>query len=270
MKNENNNGVTQDNNLEKDATTSNPIEVKTFNSDLFGSLRTAYDQFGRPVVCLKDACTILDIKNPSDAKTRLKADGIVRLAKTDGSKFHNYLYITEGNLYRLIFQSRKQEADQFMDWVTEIVLPSIRKYGRYDVRQITGSPEAAIAFLDSYNELRIRNNVLESINEETIEAREYVKRMTDSGVLTDLFDVPAKLHIKGINKVTLLSLLRNNNILNENNLPYQEYIDNGWFRPIASTYPDKKAGQVTHHRVFCYKVAINGMRRLIEKWAGKK
>ena len=154
------------------------------------------------------------------------------LQKQMAPKFHNYLYITEGNLYRLIFQSRKSEADQFMDWVTEIVLPSIRKYGRYDVRQITGSPEAAIAFLDSYNELRIRNNVLESMNEETIEAREYVKRMTDSGVLTDLFDVPAKLHIKGINKVALLSLLRNNNILNENNLPYQEYIDNGWFRPI--------------------------------------
>ena len=157
-----------------------------------------------------------------------------------------------------------------MDWVSEIVLPSIRKYGRYDVRQITGNPEAALVFLDSYNELRVKNNILESINEETKEAREYVKRMTDSGVLTDLYDAPAKLHIKGINKVTLLSLLRNNNILNENNFPYQEYIDNGWFRPISTTYADNKAGQVTHQRVFCYQLAINGMRKLIFNWAGKK
>lgn len=270
MNNIENKEVVQGNSLENEASTSTQIEVKTFNSDIFGSLRTTYDQYGRPVVCLKDACAILDIKNPSDAKSRLKVDGVVRLTKTDGTKFHNYLYITEGNLYRLIFQSRKQEAEQFMDWVSEIVLPSIRKYGRYDVRQITGNPEAALAFLDSYNELRVKNNILESINEETKEAREYVKRMTDSGVLTDLYDAPAKLHIKGINKVTLLSLLRNNNILNENNFPYQEYIDNGWFRPISTTYADKKAGQVTHQRVFCYQIAINGMRKLINKWAGKK
>ena len=85
MKNENNNEVNQDYNLENNSSIPNQIEVKTFNSDVFGSLRTAYDQYGRPVVCLKDACAILDIKNPSDAKTRLKADGIVRLTKTDGS-----------------------------------------------------------------------------------------------------------------------------------------------------------------------------------------
>ena len=105
---------------------------------------------------------------------------------------------------------------------------------------------------------------------ETGEAREYVKRMTDSGVLIDLFDAPNTLKIKGINKVSLLAILRNNQILNDDNLPNQEYIDRGWFRVIECTYSDKKAGQVTQKRVFCYKVAINDMRKLIEKMAGKK
>ena len=54
---------------------------------------------------------------------------------------------------------------------------------------------------------------------ETGEAREYVKRMTDSGVLIDLFDAPNTLKIKGINKVSLLAILRNNQILNDDNLP---------------------------------------------------
>lgn len=45
------------------------------------------------------------------------------------------LYVTEGNLYRAIFQSRKPEADRFTDWVTEEVLPSIRKTGRYEIQQ---------------------------------------------------------------------------------------------------------------------------------------
>ena len=268
-KNENNE-VMQGKSLENEEQTSLKVEIKTFTSDSLGSLRTAYDNYGRPVVCLKDACSILDIKNPSDAKSRLKASGVVRLTKTDGKKFHNYLYITEDNLYRLIFQSRKEEAALFMDWVTETVLPTIRKYGRFDVQLINASPEAALTFLDSYNELKVRNNILESINAETVEAREYVRRMTDSGVLTDLFDAPSKLNIKGINKVSLLSILRESDVLNGDSLPNQEYIDKGWFRVIDCTYSDKKAGQVTHKRVFCYKVAINGMRRIIEKMAGKK
>ncbi len=94
--------------------------------------------------------------------------------------------------------------------------------------------------------------------------------MTDRGVLIDLFDVPSRLKIKGINKVNLLSILRNNDVLNADNLPNQEFIDKGWFRVIDCTYSDKKAGQVTHKRVFCYKTALNGMRRIIEKMAGRK
>lgn len=46
-------------------------------------------------------------------------------------------FVNEGNLYRAIFQSRKPEADRFTDWVTEEVLPSIRKTGRYENRPMT-------------------------------------------------------------------------------------------------------------------------------------
>ena len=132
-------------------------KVSLFENDTLGSLRTTIDDYGRPVFCLKDACTILDIKNPSDAKKRLKSSGVIRITKLDSNgKFNNYLYVTESNLYKLIFQSRKEEAQQFVDWVTEVILPQIRKYGRYDLKSITESNETAMAFLDSYNEFQTR------------------------------------------------------------------------------------------------------------------
>jgi phage antirepressor YoqD-like protein len=40
-------------------------------------------------------------------------------------------FITEPNLYKCIFQSRKKEAEQFQDWVCTEVLPAIRKQGGY-------------------------------------------------------------------------------------------------------------------------------------------
>ncbi|HQB65502.1 MAG TPA: hypothetical protein PK616_06405, partial [Fibrobacteraceae bacterium] len=60
MKNTENDEVLQGNSPNNETTTSLKIEIKTFISDSLGSLRTAYDNHGRPVVCLKDACSILD------------------------------------------------------------------------------------------------------------------------------------------------------------------------------------------------------------------
>ena len=48
------------------------------------------------------------------------------------------LCVNETGLYELIFASRKQEAVKFRRWVCEEVLPSIRKTGKYDVRDIRG------------------------------------------------------------------------------------------------------------------------------------
>lgn len=246
-------------------------KVSLFENDTLGSLRTTIDDYGRPVFCLKDACTILDIKNPSDAKKRLKSSGAVRITKLDSNgKFNNYLYITESNLYKLIFQSRKEEAQQFVDWVTEVILPQIRKYGRYDLKSITESNETAMAFLDSYNEFQTRIAILERNEQETKEARTYVKRALDSNVLKDLYDVPAILNIPGIGITEVLKVLRDNSVIDESNMPYQEYVDKGWFRVDTHSYVDKTAGTVIHKRVFCYKVAINQIRKMLDKMAGGK
>ena len=42
-------------------------------------------------------------------------------------------FINESGLYRLIFASRKPEAEKFRRWVFHEVLPSIRKTGYYSV-----------------------------------------------------------------------------------------------------------------------------------------
>lgn len=40
-------------------------------------------------------------------------------------------FISESGLYKLIMRSNKPEAKTFQDWVTKIVIPSIRKDGGY-------------------------------------------------------------------------------------------------------------------------------------------
>ena len=44
--------------------------------------------------------------------------------------------VNESGLYNLIFQSRKPEAKKFRKWVTNEVLPSIRRTGSYTVQPV--------------------------------------------------------------------------------------------------------------------------------------
>jgi len=43
------------------------------------------------------------------------------------------IYISEPNLYRLIFKSRKENAKAFQNWIFDDVIPSIRKTGKYNI-----------------------------------------------------------------------------------------------------------------------------------------
>ena len=243
--------------------------LKTFENDAFGNLRTALDEENNPLFCLKDACAILDIKNPSDAKTRLDIKGIKKLDNPTSKNGGKLMYISEANLYRLIFQSRKEEATNFVSWIVEEVLPQIRKYGRYDVKLITTSESTAIAFLEEFNALKTKNEILLKEIKETKEMKTYVKRNLDSGVLKDLYDVPT---ILGVNLATaeVFKILRANNILDSNNMPMQEFIDKGCFRVDKHIYTDKLGAEVVKTRTYCYKSGINLIQKTLEKYAGKK
>jgi prophage antirepressor-like protein len=53
--------------------------------------------------------------------------------------------VNEPGLYRLIFRSRRAEAEQFRRWVTHEVLPTIRRTGRYEEAARAALPEFTAA-----------------------------------------------------------------------------------------------------------------------------
>ncbi|MFC2182960.1 Bro-N domain-containing protein [Bacillus paranthracis] len=76
----------------------------------------------------KDVCDGLDIKNPTQAIQKLDEDE--RIMFNIGRQGSTNV-INESDLYLLIMTSRKPQAEQFEKWVTEEVLPTIRKTGGY-------------------------------------------------------------------------------------------------------------------------------------------
>lgn len=82
--------------------------------------------------CLKDVCDILELSNPSVVMDRLKESGRTKL---NLGRAGDAWFIDEKNLYRVIFQSRKPQAERFQDWVYDEVLPTLRKTGKFEVVQ---------------------------------------------------------------------------------------------------------------------------------------
>ena len=107
------------------------MELQIFNNSEFGQIRTVIVD-SEPMFCLADVCKALEITHITDVKNRLKQDGVGTAEVIDNiGRKQNATFINESNLYKTIFQGRKESAERFTEWVTSEVLPSIRKTGSY-------------------------------------------------------------------------------------------------------------------------------------------
>lgn len=84
---------------------------------------------------------VAEILGIADVKSSTRNFNSKQLIKVKNSDVHNMHFrklnnagenfLTESGVYKLIFRSHKPEAERFIDWVTDEVLPSIRKTGSY-------------------------------------------------------------------------------------------------------------------------------------------
>lgn len=143
-------------------------QLQIFGNPEFGEIRATLIK-DEPYFCLKDICEILEIKNISDCKKRLRQSGVGTAEVIDNlGRKQQANFINESNLYRVIFQSRKESAERFTDWVTMDILPSIRKNGGYIAGQesLTDDELMAKALLVAQNKIAEKDNRIASLETE--------------------------------------------------------------------------------------------------------
>ncbi len=91
---------------------------------------------GRPWVVAKDACESAGIVQAASALRDFE-EGTEKGMQTvhTPAGLQRMLVLYEPGLYRLIFQSRKPEAEAFKRWVFHEVLPEIQRTGAYRAKQ---------------------------------------------------------------------------------------------------------------------------------------
>ena len=136
--------------------------------------------------------------------------------------------INEPALYELVFGSRKPEAIKFKEWVTSKVLPSIRKTGSYSV---TSKPELSMEEMTLLVIQNMQSKIAEQkkIMEEQKPKVEFADKVSSTTNAVSIGDF-AKAIGWGQNK--LFEWMRDNKYLMGNNIPFQKYIDAGYFKVI--------------------------------------
>ena len=162
-------------------------DLQIFNNEEFGSVRTITKD-NEPMFCLADVCKALDITNAGNVKQRLSEKGIHNADTPTKGGIQNMVFINESNLYKVIFQSRKPSAEKFTDWVTDEVIPSIRKTGSYAVPMTTGEQIQLLA----------QGNV--ELNQRVDKVEDKVRSLEDDMPLygCEIDEVPKHVRRKGV------------------------------------------------------------------------
>lgn len=135
-------------------------EVTIFNNPEFGEVRTLETEDGKVLFCGADVAKALGFAKPSNAIQAHCKGALKRGTPTNGG-VQEMTFIPESDVYRLAFGSKLPTAEKFTDWVTEEVLPSIRKNGCYSKQEISPMLQYLIQMEQKQNALEAKQKELE-------------------------------------------------------------------------------------------------------------
>lgn len=223
--------------------------IQVFNNEEFGEVRVI-EENGKPFFCGNDVAKALGYSNAPDAMRR-HCRAIVKRDTPISGKMQEINYIPEGDVYRLITHSKLPAAERFESWVFDTVLPSIRKTGGYIQGEESMSDDDLIAraLVMAQKKIELREQQLKE-KDAQLELQkpkvDFADHVTDSDNAIDMGTFAKYAQKQGITmgRNTLFKWLRDQGVLMDNNVPYQRYLNAGWFRVIENVY-NTGSGQYT-------------------------
>lgn len=176
-------------------------KLQIFNNPDFGEVRTL-EENGKVLFCGSDVAKALGYSRPNDAlaahcRYTVKCS-IPHPQSPD--KAIEMSFIPESDLYRLVFSSKLPNAERFTDWVTEEVLPSIRRNGGYIAGQEQMSPEELMA-----RALDVAHNIIRRLESENSRLTvknaimapkaDYFDQLVDRNLLTNFRETAKELGV---------------------------------------------------------------------------
>lgn len=212
-------------------------ELQIFNSEEFGEIRTITKD-DKTYFAGSDVAKALGYAIPHKA-VQTHCKGVLKWNIPTSSGNQDVLFITEGDIYRLIMKSKLPSAEKFEKWVMEEVLPSIRKNGGYIAGQETLSDEELLskALMVAQRKIDEKNNII-AMQDSRIQGmipKEIFADAVSASHTSILIGDLAKLICQNgvqIGQKRLFEWLRENFLIKSGtsrNMPKQRYVEQGLF-----------------------------------------
>lgn len=142
------------------------------------------------------------------------------------------------------------------------------------VEQAWNTPEKVMSralqmanrIIDNFkNEVKI----LSAQNAEMLPKASFYDTVTGSSDTIDMAQA-AKVLNMGIGRNTLFKILRSANVLQHNNIPYQEFVDRGYFRCIESSYSTTDGTNHVSIKTVVFQKGLDFIRKTVQADRGKR
>ena len=245
-------------------------DLTVFENPEFGQVRVVVNESNEPLFCLVDVCRVLSLSNASSVKEQISKEFGDDLSQTypiqdSIGRKQEATFVNESHLYYVMMRSDKPNAKNFRLWVTKEVLPAIRKTGSYSIQHKLPQTykEALIELIAQVEE----NEKLQIENTELKPKGEFYDAVAGSDTLIDMNQVSKTLNIKGLGRNKLFEFLRSQKILMNDNQPYQQYVDKGYFKLIEVRWTNPKTGDTNITlKTMVFQTGLDFIRKTVKKY----
>lgn len=237
-------------------------DMKIYENSEFGSVRIL-SLDGIPYFVGKDVAEILGYSNTKDAiSVHVDEEDKRVIQRSENTTFEipnrGLTVINESGMYSLVLSSKLPNARKFKRWITNEVLPAIRRHGVYAMDELLENPDMLIAALTELKAEREHRELLEhTVAVHNQQISEMKPKASYYDVVLNCKDLVA---ISTIAKDYGWSANRMNRYLYEKGvqfkqgnkiwLLYQKYAEKGYTSTKTHSYPGNDG--TVHTRVHTY------------------
>lgn len=185
-------------------------------------------------------------------------------------------FLTESGVYKLIFKSNKPDAEKFQDWVTDEVIPVIRKHGAYltdlKIEEVLLNPDTIITLAMQIKEEREENAKMKSKIDQDKNKVTLANAVTASNNSIEIGELAKILKQNGINtgEKRLFEWMRTKGYLTkrrgkETSLPTQRSLEMGILEIELVPYTRRCGTSDTYKKPM---VTVKGQQYFINKFLG--
>lgn len=248
-------------------------------TSFLGKHFVVYGTIENPLFLAKDVAEWIEHSNTASMLQSIDEDEkVLNNVYTLGGN-QNSWFLTENGVYEVLMLSRKPIAKVFKKKVKEI-LRDIRLTGGHIenssefVESYFGDLDYNVKYfikvtLDSKKKLLDENNKQKKLLDIQKPKVDFYDSVTKSQNTLTMRDVAILLNM-GIGRNRLFSILRNCNVLDKNNIPYQTYVNRGYFRTNESKYLQEDGSVNINIKTVVFQKGVEFIRKTVLNYGKKR